>query len=214
MKQQHLSRVADIVFWTQMLAAVAFAVAQVIKMTISVEGLTLTVFLFNLVFCILNLVLAMRAHQVQASKETRRARWIYVMGTITYLSFIAAMFLSAETLWDRRDTITATAVAIGAAAVLIRFRFQVALPMVRGWLALTMKATPQLILAWKVWSVGGGGLSAVMVVMFHYLTLSRLFQIWLIVREAGWDKNRIALAVSETGNELSWGLVTAAWLIR
>jgi len=213
-KKVTLSRVADVIFWTQMAAAIIFGVAQVIRMTSSVEGLTLTVFIFNLTFTALNLVLALRAHQEQASRETKRARWIYVMGTITYSSFIAVMLFKADTLWDQRDTIAATAVFIGASIVLIRYRFKIAKPMVRGWLALAMKSIPQLILAWKVWNVGGAGLSPTMVVIFHYLTLSRLFQITIIVREAGWDKNRVALAVSETGNELSWIIVTIAWLIK
>jgi hypothetical protein len=210
----NISRVANVVFWTQMAAAIIFAVAQVIRMMSSVEGLTITVFLFNLTFVILNLALAVRADQVQASRETKRAKWVYVIGTITYFMFIFVMIAKAETLWDKRDTIASTAVLIGVSIVLIRFRFQVALPMVCGWLALAMKAIPQLILAWKVWHVGGAGLSPIMMVMFHYLTLSRIFQISLIVKEAGWDKNRIALAVSEIGNELSWVIVTAVWLIR
>jgi hypothetical protein len=213
-RKETLAKIADYVFWTQMVAAVLFGVRQVSKMTVSVEGLTITSFACNLTFCILNLVLALRAHKVQPSKETSRAKWIYITGIFNYSALVMMMVMVAPRLWDYRDTITMGVVLIGAALVLIRFNFQVAQPMVRGWLALALKGLPQIILAWKVWTDGGDGLDPVMVVVFHYLTLSRLFQIWIIVREAGWDKNRIALATSEIGNELTWCLVTIAWLVH
>jgi hypothetical protein len=31
------------------------------------------------------------------------------------------------------------------------------------------------------------------------------------IREAGWDRNRLAAALSEMANEATWLLVTAAW---
>jgi hypothetical protein len=170
-------------------------------------------FLCNFAFAALNLALAVRAHQAQPSIETLRARAIYVIGTATYVVFVGIMVAVAETLWDRRDDATVAIVGLGLIAVLAIYRRDYGNPFVRGWLALAMKALPQVVLAWKILVVGGNGLSLVMVVMFHYLTLSRIFQVWLAIREAGWDRNRRAMALSEIGNEATWCLVTAAWLI-
>jgi len=51
------------------------------------------------------------------------------------------------------------------------------------------------------------------VIVGHFTILVRLGQIYFLVKEAGWDKNRVWLAISETANEISWGVATIAWVV-
>jgi hypothetical protein len=46
----------------------------------------------------------------------------------------------------------------------------------------------------------------------HIAILTRLGQLWFALREAGWDRNRLGAATSEVANEITWLLVTLAWL--
>jgi hypothetical protein len=45
----------------------------------------------------------------------------------------------------------------------------------------------------------------------HIGITTRLGQLMFAIREAGWDRNRLAAALSELANEATWLLVTAAW---
>jgi hypothetical protein len=44
--------------------------------------------------------------------------------------------------------------------------------------------------------------------------LIRLALLGFAITEAGWDRNRKGAAMSESANEITWLLVTLAWLIR
>ena len=85
-------------------------------------------------------------------------------------------------------------------------------PMVKGFFAIAYKSVPQVLLAWKFLAEGAGGTPAISVWVGHATILIRLGQIYFMVREAGWDKYRIWLAVSATANEVSWIVATIAWL--
>ena len=71
---------------------------------------------------------------------------------------------------------------------------------------------PQLLLAWKFLAEGASGTPLTSVIVGHATILIRLGQIYFMVREAGFDRNRVWLAVSEVSNEVSWIVATAAWL--
>lgn len=75
------------------------------------------------------------------------------------------------------------------------------------------KAVPQLTLAWNIWLHGGAGISIVAFTVGHVTICTRLWQVWYSIREAGWDRNRIGIAVGEAANELSWIVTTAVWLM-
>jgi hypothetical protein len=82
----------------------------------------------------------------------------------------------------------------------------------RGWLAVSFKAVPQIVLAWSISIHGGAGLALGAVVSGHITILSRLAQLSMAIREAGWDQNRVGSFISEVPNELSWIAVTLAWV--
>ena len=59
---------------------------------------------------------------------------------------------------------------------------------------------------------GGDGISAVAVWAANATALIRIGQLGIAVREAGWDRARKGLALSEATSELTWIIVTVAWL--
>jgi hypothetical protein len=48
----------------------------------------------------------------------------------------------------------------------------------------------------------------------NFSILIRLALLAFAIAEAGWDRNRKGAAMSEFSNEISWLLVTLAWLLR
>jgi hypothetical protein len=86
-------------------------------------------------------------------------------------------------------------------------------PMVSGFLAVCFIGLPQLTLAYKIFTEGGAGMAGAMLLAGHIGIMTRLGQLWFAIREAGWDRNRRGAVLSETANEVTWILVTVAWLV-
>ena len=56
-------------------------------------------------------------------------------------------------------------------------------------------------------------MAGAMLLTGHIGIMTRLGQLWFAIREAGWDRNRLGVVLSETANEVTWILVTVAWLV-
>jgi hypothetical protein len=118
--------------------------------------------------------------------------------------------------WNAKDTATLTIAALLTAAVLVVggiWKLSLADPMMKALFAIAYKSIPQVLLAWKFLAEGATGTPGLSVVVGHATILIRLGQIYFMIREAGWDRSRFWLAVSETANEVSWVIVTIAWLV-
>ena len=124
------------------------------------------------------------------------------------------LLLSPGVRWTLVDTVTASltlggvalATAIGRARGL-RFGD----PMLHAAYAVCSKAIPQLTLAWNIFREGGDGISIVAFTAGHITIGMRLVQVRFSIREAGWDRNRIGIAIGEAANEASWVVATVAW---
>ncbi|MDP3999136.1 MAG: hypothetical protein Q8P76_00900 [bacterium] len=172
-------------------------------------------FLFAEIVVIANLYLAVRAHKAQPSRVTLQIIAIMALGVVIYSLLIGLVLIKEKNVWDRYDNITAVLVLIGISATLMVARkknLTATDPIVKGWLILWTRTPANILMACKILIVGGAGVSGVMVVIFHILTVSRILQIWFSIKEAGWDRNRKGMALNEIGNETSWILVTIAWL--
>lgn len=205
----------DTVFYGQIVLALLFWGFQMEHMlNYSTRGLSTSMFAFTGAFIGISLFLAIGAHRAQPSRVTTQVVWLYSFGTVIYVSFLWVLLAKTEALWDVHDTLTGIIVG-GCIATLLLYASVRNIPkldpLMRGAYSLVFKAIPQTIMAWKIFTVGGQGLNLVMIVTFHILTISRIFQVWQTVREAGWDRNRTGLLLSEIGNEISWSLVTIAW---
>jgi hypothetical protein len=86
-------------------------------------------------------------------------------------------------------------------------------PLVSGFLAVCYVGLPQLTLTYKIFTEGGAGMAGAMLLAGHIGIMTRLGQLWYAINEAGWDRNRLGAALSEIANEVTWILVTVAWLV-
>ncbi len=207
--------VADAVFLLQCACALGFGLSQFARMLDSVEGISITWMAFWAVFLAVNLGLAVRAHRVFASRISRQTIVIYLLWTVLCGANLALLLLSEAAAWNSIDSATAAIVLAGVAGTLAVARvrhLRISDPMVHAAFAVFSKSVPQLTLAWNIWREGGAGLSTVALVAGHITIGLRLWQIVLSIREGGWDRPRLALAVSESTNEASWIVATVAWL--
>jgi hypothetical protein len=203
----------DGLYWLQLVGAVVIGIVQLHHMlSVSTQGLSTSAYLFTTIFVLINLFLALASHRAHPTKITRQTVIIYIAGVAIYSSWLVVLLLSKNP-WDSNDFVVTALVslAVGATAVYAGVK-EISLldPVVKGVSALWMRAIPHLFLAWKLYDQGSTGMSVVTVILFHVLTLSRIFQIFRN-RKTAWDRNKTGLAIAEIGNEISWCAVTVAW---
>ncbi len=207
----------DGLFYIQILAATTFGIAQAWLMLTTTEGVIFTWLAFWGIFLLINLSLSYRAHQVKPSRITKQTVIVYAIWTAIMTLNIGVFLWQDEDIWNDVDTLTSSLAIAGITlTLLIGFlkRLPITDPLIRGYLAVFFKAVPQFTLAYSVWVNGGQGLSLAAVVIGHITICTRLGQIFLSMREAGWDRNRQGSAISEVANELSLIVVTIVWLMR
>jgi hypothetical protein len=205
-----------ILFWIQVVGVLIFGSSQLYHMiSYSTIGLSESMFLCNTIVVTINLVLALKAHKIQSSINTKETVLIYFFGTLIYMSFLVTMAIKAESAWGNLDWITIQ-IVLGLIAVMLLYvkynNISYRNPLLKGVVSLIMKIVPQLIMAYKIYEVGGQGLSVVTLIVFHVLTLLRIYKVWETKREMTSEKNRTGLLLSEIGNEISWIVVTIVWI--
>lgn len=207
--------IADALFVIQVLCASAFGIAQYHTMQGTVAGVSTTWFLFWGVFLVVNLVLAVNAYRAFASRIALQTVIIYAVWALVCAVVLLVLLATEAARWNHVDDVTAVITVAGClGAIVIGRRRGLALsdPLVRASFAVFCKAVPQLTLAWNIWEAGGAGISAVAFAVGHITISMRLWQVWLSIREAGWDRNRLGIAIGEAANEVSWIVATAVWL--
>ena len=206
--------VADGLFVLQAGCSLLFGISQFRRMLDSVEGVSVTWMLFWVAFLAVNLGLAIRAHRNFASRISRQVIIIYSLWTAVCGANLLLLLMSPGVRWTLVDTVTASltfggvviATAIGRARGL-----RLGDPMLHAAYAVFCKAVPQLTLAWNIYRVGGDGISVVAFTAGHVTIGMRLAQIFVSIREAGLDRNRLGMAIGEAANEASWILATLVW---
>lgn len=202
-------------FLVQMGCAAVFGLSQFWQMLSSARGVSLSWFAAWEVFLIVNLWLARQAHRARPSPVTGQTFAIYAFYAVLIALDLSALLLRGSWAWTGTDSLTAALVLAGVAATLLAGAARgrsVRDPLVMGSLAIFFKAVPQCVLAWTIARDGGAGLAPAAIAAGHVTILLRLGQLGIAIREAGWDRNRIGSFISEVPNELSWIVVTLAWL--
>lgn len=199
-------------FYFQLALGIIFGASQIEHMiNNSTQGLSLSMFIFSFLFVSINLTLGIGAHRAKASAVTKQILIILIIGVVVYFLFSLILAVKAEVIWDKNDTITTVIVITSSLVNFLYSRYKklnIFDPIIKGNYSLIFKSIPQLFLAYKISQNGGSGLGIIFIISFHTLTLARIFQIFESILEAGWDRNRIGLAVSEIGNEITWTIVT------
>ena len=206
---------ADGLFVIQAICALTLGVSQLRRMLHSVDGVSITWMLFWVAFLAVNLGLALRAHRAFASRISRQTIAIYALWTAVCGANLLFLLVAPAAHWTVVDTVTASLTLGGVliATVVGRARgLRLGDPMLHAAYAVCSKAVPQLTLAWNIVREGGDGISIVAFTAGHITICMRLVQVWFSIREAGWDRNRLGIAIGEAANEASWIVATVVWV--
>lgn len=207
--------VADSLFLLQVVGAILFSGAYVLRAIHDVTGSSIVQFGLVALFLAFHLMLSVGAHKTKPSRLTRQAIGTYILWLVLYVAVIVATASNTKYRWTPRETTTllCSMWLIIVVVILTRIlRQPISSPMTKALLAIAFKSIPQVFLAWKFLVEGASGTPTTAIVVGHITILTRLGQIYYLVREAGWDKNRLWLAISELCNEATWTIVSVVWL--
>jgi hypothetical protein len=215
--------VADLLFGVQIIFTIVFCGSQFLRMLQNnAQGVSVVLFFSVQAFVTLNLLLARAAHKAQPSRVTCQAvityaAWVILWGANFSLVLIT-LLRNPAVMWKTSDSVALFAVGFGLILVFLdhkrRHAASIRDPLTRGYSALVFKTVPQFFQGWKFWVYGPASWSSVAIVVGHVTIFIRLGQLYFSIREAGWDKNRLGSAISEIGNEVSWIVATAIWLMK
>jgi hypothetical protein len=208
---------ADAFFALQLVLALISGGSEFLRLLSTAQGVNSSWLASWLAFLLLNLGLTIRGHRHQPSRVTIQTVMTYAAWTTVIAACLGAMLWKGQDLWDAKDTVTALVVSAGLALVWLWARWRglgLADPMVHAGFAACFIGLPQLTLTYKIFTLGGAGMAGLMLLAGHIGICTRLGQLWFTIREAGWDRPRRAAALGELANEITWILVTLAWLVR
>ncbi|MCX6714315.1 MAG: hypothetical protein NTX72_00690 [Candidatus Uhrbacteria bacterium] len=209
---------SDALFAGQVGGLVIYGVTQANKMRTSVQGVSMSMFILFSAFVVYLLVLSIRSHRAQPSRLTFQIMTGHIIGTLmvgTFTIMLMKYLFDGTYQWVANDTITMWISLLGCLLILVVSKakgLDLSSPTVRGYLASCCKALPQAFMAWKMWHTGGAGFAAFAIWIAHVTTFIRLVQVWLSMREASKESNRLGMFIPEVTNELTWIMVTFAWL--
>jgi hypothetical protein len=206
---------ADSLFLAQIGLALVFGGSEFLRLLNTSQGIPLFWLASWLAFLLINLVLTIRAYITCPSRVTLQAVSCYALWTVIIASDLVVLFVKGTDIWRAADTITAMIVAAGIAAILLWGRRRghgLGGPIVHGYLGILFIGIPQITLAYTIFQEGGQGLAGAALLASNFSILIRLGLLGFAIAEAGWDLNRKGAALSESANEISWLLVTLAWL--
>jgi len=206
---------ADAFFVLQLALAAISGGSQVWRLFHSTQGVNVSWLAAWLTYLLINLGLTLKAHAAQPSRVTRQTVATYSAWSLAIAACLGVLLWQGPESWAPLDTLNTSLVAAGLTATWLGARLRglpLSDPVVRGFFGLCFIGLPQVILAYNIFTVGGAGLAGGMILAGHIGITTRLGQLYFAVREAGWDRHRLGAMVSEMANEVTWILVTLAWL--
>jgi hypothetical protein len=208
---------ADILFLAQIGLAIVFGGSEFLRLLNTSQGIPIFWLASWLAFLLINLALTIRAHVSFPSRVTLQAAGCYALWTVIIASDLVVLLMKGTDIWRVADTVTAIIVAAGIMVAIHwghRRGHGPGDPIVHGYLGILFIGIPQITLAYTILQEGGQGLAGAALLASNFSILIRLALLGFAIAEAGWDRNRKGAAMSELANEISWLLVTLAWLSR
>ncbi len=206
----------DLLFLFQLSMALIFGFFQIEQMLfVSVEGVSISAYLFTTIFVGVNTYFVLEAKKVFRDKLAVQNFIIYSVGTFIYFIFTLILIIKSD--WSLNDSQTSIVVLVVSSLILIksnRENLSIKDTKVKADLGIVFRAVPHSFMAYKVFTEGGAGLSPVMIVMFHVLTITRIILIYQSYQKLKTDINRKSVLRTELWNEGSWVLVTIAWFLK
>jgi hypothetical protein len=207
---------ADTFFILQLILALVSGGSQFVRLLTTAQGINVSWLASWLTYLVINLILTIRAHVIWPSRVMLQTVLTYAAWTTVIAADLGVMVWMGREMWDGKDTFTAAMVAGGVLLTLAWGKIRGLTftdPLVSGFLAVCFVGLPQLTLTYKIFTEGGAGMAGAMLLAGHIGIMTRLGLLWYAIREAGWDRNRLGAALSEIANEVTWILVTVAWLV-
>jgi len=208
---------ADVLFLVQIGLGLVFGGSEFLRLLTTSQGIPSFWLASWLAFLLINLALTIRAHVSRPSRVTLQAIGCYALWTAIIASDLAVLLIKGTDSWEVGDTITATIVGVGiAVTILWGYRRGRGLgdPIVHGYFGILFIGIPQVTLTYTILKEVGQGLAGAALLASNISILIRLALLGFAIAEAGWDRNRKGAAMSELANEITWLLVTLAWLVR
>ncbi len=208
---------ADVLFLAQIGLAIVFGGSEFLRLLTTSQGIPSFWLICWLAFLLVNLALTIRAHVSRPSRVTLQAVGCYGLWTVIIASDLIVLFMKDTDIWRTADTITALIVGAGLiVSILWGYRRGRGLgdPIVHGYFGILFIGVPQITLTYTIFQEGGQGLAGPALLASNFSILIRLALLGFAIAEAGWDRNRKGAAMSEFAKELTWLLVTLAWLVR
>ena len=182
----------------------------------NVEGVSMSFFLVLLMFCLLQMSMAIPAYRAEPTRKAKQVLIIYgsyiFLGTLHILEILyRGMYV-----WDLNDTTTIALTLLSALWVYRHRRSQgdpFESPLTKSQIAMTTRGVPQSLQAIKIWMYGGAGYPGVSILLGN---LSIIFRVALLIlnrNDAKEDPNRKWLLAAEFVNGATWGLVSLVWVM-
>ncbi len=206
---------ADLLFGIQILGGFGLIVPMMVRNWTNVEGVSLSFFLVLLVFCGLQLSLAVSAYKAAPSRRASQACLVYGMWIVLQSLHILVILSRGMYIWDRNDKITIIVTVVSALLVYFLRRASGSNfedPITKSQVGMATRGIPQLMQGWKIFLVGGAGVHGFSVLVGNLNIWIRMWHLVLTKGEASWDHNRVWMLATEMVNAFSWGLVSLIWL--
>jgi len=207
----------DALFAFRIVGTLTHSIPQLHHMLRHTEGVSLSMFMCLTIFFGSLLRLSWQTNKLVPSRLSKQVMIGYVIGctlSITGVLIIGWHWLHGRYLWGASDN--RTLLFAGASSLIVTLigrwhNLPLTDPIVQGWLANAIKSVPQTFLAYKMWQEGGGGYTAIAIWLSHVMIMIRVIQVVADYVSAP-ERRKAGLIIAEVGNELSWCIVTIAWL--
>ncbi len=207
---------SDLLFLVQAIGAALWCIASWRKILGSTQGASMSYFLLFEGYVIFQILLLLGAYRQKPSRSTKQVMLVCGVWMLMLPPCIIVLLVRGYN-WTFNDSLTMGIGLVGSVLVWwwgTRRGLTLKDPQIRSYLAIVLKATPQFLLAYKIFTEGNAGVSGIALLTGHVTVATRFIQMWIDARHYGWDRNRTWFLVAEIGNEVSWLAATLVWLLR
>lgn len=206
---------ADTLFAIQISGALVVCGSQFVRLLETTEGQLISKFILSEAYLLLHIMLATSAHRAQSSTVTTQTLWIYSAWTGGFALDIVAILCNGDYEWSHNDT-TAFGIAFSGVATALFVKWCGIGwhdPILKSIIVIFVQVAPHFLIAAEVAREGGAGIPVWAIIAGNITISVRVVHVWLSVREARWDRNRVCMCINETMNEISWLTVSLTWLL-
>lgn len=197
-------------FTAYLIGIILFGVGQTLQMLESTQGVILSMFIANLFFVTYMTIISFRICNKKFDSNAIKTLIIYSLGIFSYggLSIILCI-KNTNNSWQNYDTVNFSLIAL----ILFFAYFSIGIKKLKLFLIAIVKGIPQTTFAFSILFEGKLGVSLEMIVIFHLLTLPRVYQTYKIWKDNKEDSNKRIMFISESVNEFTWTLATIAFVL-